>query len=160
MSNNSKDPLRLYLQDSRQLVCHCEHCFSRAIEWIKKPRSPIEVMMENAFIYVRAINYDSPNWEMHLQWPVLGYVADFVLITPEAKFVIECDGHDFHERTKEQARHDRSRDRKMVEAGWLVMRFTGSEIWSNPFACAEQVIDMAMNLEVNAHEAACRAGDQ
>ena len=37
-------------------------------------------------------------------------------LEPEKKMVIECDGHDFHERTKEQAR----RDRKSSSIDWLL----------------------------------------
>lgn len=54
--------------------------------------------------------------------------------------IIECDGHDFHERTKEQAARDRSRDRRASLSGFVVLRFTGSEIWKDPLGCAEQVI--------------------
>ena len=53
--------------------------------------------------------------------------------------VVECDGHDFHERTKEQAARDRARDRELQSSGYLVLRFTGSEIWKSPVGCAEQV---------------------
>lgn len=54
--------------------------------------------------------------------------------------IVECDGHDFHERTKEQARHDRSRDRHFTKLGFRVLRFTGSEIWKDPFACVDEVM--------------------
>lgn len=54
--------------------------------------------------------------------------------------VVECDGHDFHERTKDQAAHDRSNDRAAVQAGYPVLRFTGSEIWRDPWGCAGEVI--------------------
>ncbi len=50
--------------------------------------------------------------------------------------VIEVDGHDYHERTKEQARRDRSRDRQMMMHGWVPLRFTGSEIYRDASACA------------------------
>ena len=59
------------------------------------------------------------------------------------KLVVECDGHDFHERTKEQAAKDRSRDRHLNAAGYDVFRFTGSELWRDPWGCADQVIDWA-----------------
>ncbi len=49
---------------------------------------------------------------------------------------IECDGHDFHERTKEQAQKDKSRDRFFQSVNLPVLRFTGSEIWANPSKCA------------------------
>jgi hypothetical protein len=45
--------------------------------------------------------------------------------------VVELDGHDYHERTKEQARRDRSRDRRMTANGLTFLRFTGSEIHAN-----------------------------
>lgn len=54
--------------------------------------------------------------------------------------VVECDGHDFHEKTKAQAAHDKRRDRALKLAGYEVIRFAGSEIWSNPSGCAEEVI--------------------
>jgi len=60
------------------------------------------------------------------------------------KLVVECDGHEFHERTKEQAAKDRSRDRALSELGYDVFRFTGSEIWRDPFGCAEQVYQWAL----------------
>jgi very-short-patch-repair endonuclease len=58
--------------------------------------------------------------------------------------VVECDGHDFHERTKEQAAKDRSRDRSLSGQGYDVFRFTGSELWRDPWGCADQVYDWAV----------------
>lgn len=43
-------------------------------------------------------------------------------------YVIECDGHDFHEKTKEQAQYDKQRERFLVSQGYKVLRYTGSEI--------------------------------
>jgi len=59
--------------------------------------------------------------------------------------VVECDGHEFHERTKEQAARDRSRDRSSQTKGHKVMRFTGSEIWADAFACAEEALHLFEN---------------
>ena len=60
------------------------------------------------------------------------------------RLVVECDGHDFHERTKEQAAKDRSRDRALNSEGYDVFRFTGSELWRDPWGCAEQVYEWAV----------------
>lgn len=46
--------------------------------------------------------------------------------------IVECDGHDYHERTKEQAARDRSRDREFQAKGYMVFRFTGSELYRSP----------------------------
>lgn len=59
---------------------------------------------------------------------------------PLLKIAIECDGHDFHERTKEQAAHDRARDRYLQAAGLTVLRFTGSEIWRSAEGCRDEII--------------------
>lgn len=67
---------------------------------------------------------------------------DFALMKSpgmEAEIAIECDGHDFHERTKEQAKSDRSRDRAIQARGLKILRFTGSEIHNDPFGCAAEV---------------------
>ncbi|MFQ5745407.1 MAG: endonuclease domain-containing protein [Acidobacteriota bacterium] len=54
--------------------------------------------------------------------------------------IIECDGHEHHERTKEQASRDRARDRMLQSLGYPVYRYTGSDIWRDVFQCAEQAI--------------------
>lgn len=55
--------------------------------------------------------------------------------------LVECDGHDYHERTKDQAKRDKARDRKLQAAGHTVLHFTGSEIWADPLAPAIEVYD-------------------
>lgn len=56
------------------------------------------------------------------------------------KLVIACDGHDFHEKTKEQAKRDKERDRNLKMCGFEVFHYTGSEIWKDPFDCANQAL--------------------
>lgn len=89
--------------------------------------------------------WSEPSAWLWAQAPVGGYRADFVLfVRADAKgkvfrFIIECDGHDFHERTKEQAQRDKSRDRKLSSHGFTVLRFTGSEVYRNARKCAKEV---------------------
>ena len=61
---------------------------------------------------------------------------------------VECDGHDFHERTKEQAQRDKSRDRDIAALGVHVIRFTGSEIWRDPRKCAADVYSIIVDAFV------------
>lgn len=60
-------------------------------------------------------------------------------------YAVECDGHDFHEKTKEQAARDRKRERDLMSVGYKVIRFTGSEIWKNPTFCARQTLQIIDN---------------
>jgi very-short-patch-repair endonuclease len=57
------------------------------------------------------------------------------------RVVVEVDGHDFHDRTKEQASRDRRRDRTLQGRNLPVLRFTGSDIWRDPFGCADEALE-------------------
>ncbi|MBI3838162.1 MAG: DUF559 domain-containing protein [Planctomycetia bacterium] len=54
---------------------------------------------------------------------------------------IELDGHEFHEKTKEQATRDKRRDRAITNSGVTVLHFSGSEIVSQTSKCIREVID-------------------
>lgn len=101
------------------------------------------------------------NWESRRLWMTLSpqqklafgdrnYRADFLVEihsydehyrfrAPFRYIAIELDGHDFHERTKEQAKRDKSRDRMFVQNGITVLRFTGSEIYKDSMAAIADV---------------------
>lgn len=93
--------------------------------------------------------------EIRNQDPVLvqsgkTYIPDFSIpvidVTKQGfsgkMFAIECDGHDFHEKTKEQSTHDRKRERELIAEGYTVIRFSGSEIYQDPSKCASEVFDI------------------
>lgn len=64
----------------------------------------------------------------------------------KASVVVELDGHDYHEKTKQQATRDKKRDRYFQSKGFHVLHFTGSEIWRDPFSCAEEAIMCVFGL--------------
>lgn len=74
------------------------------------------------------------------------YRVDFLIAVRDlmygtAFFAIECDGHDFHEKTKQQAERDKKRDRYLQSRGIAVFRYGGSEIWRDPLAAAVSILD-------------------
>jgi len=89
------------------------------------------------------------------QYEIGNYKADFLITCLGFKntsdgaslrrleIVVECDGHDYHERTKQQASSDKKRDRCMTGLGYTVLRFTGSDIYKDPMKCAEEVYEIA-----------------
>lgn len=130
----------------------------------KQTQSPIEDMMLGALLWLDIDwaglpRFDmlngpkDPSWKgmegpgvifnLAAQADLAGCRVDFLLWFQCGKSVggvaIECDGHAFHERTKEQAARDKDRDRKILLSGFPVMRFTGSEIFRDTGACVEQV---------------------
>ena len=74
-------------------------------------------------------------------------MVSFLFHGAELHLAIECDGHDFHEKTKAQARKDRSRERALTYLGYRVVRFTGSEIVGNARACAAEIMSMVMDFQ-------------
>lgn len=72
------------------------------------------------------------------------FAVDFVVrSTSREPVAIEIDGHDFHEKTKEQVASDKRRERAIVKKGFKLLRFTGSEITRNPRACVADVVELA-----------------
>src|SRR5215467_10594120 len=55
--------------------------------------------------------------------------------------VVECDGHEFHERTVQQASKDRRRDRMLQRRGVPILRFTGTDVVRGRAEFAQETAD-------------------
>lgn len=90
-----------------------------------------------------ARNIKCPSVSFLPQTKIGKYRADIAIVVTllgERLFlVVECDGHEYHEKTKEQAARDKARDRSITAAGWRIFRFTGSEIWKDPIKCGDEI---------------------
>lgn len=64
------------------------------------------------------------------------YIVDFY--NEESNLIIECDGHDFHQKTKKQVVYDNQREYNLKMAGYNIVRFSGSQIYNEPFKCAKE----------------------
>jgi very-short-patch-repair endonuclease len=90
----------------------------------------------------------------------VNYRLDFALFYErswgdgEIKIAIECDGHNFHEKTKEQARRDKSKDRYLQSRGWVIARFTGSEIVEDSASIVDEIEGLARKKDEELHLAA------
>jgi hypothetical protein len=62
------------------------------------------------------------------------------------RIAVELDGHEFHERSKEQVIHRDSRDRALQRAGWQVLHFSGSEVVRFPQRCVFEGLQAAHDL--------------
>lgn len=119
---------------------------------IRECESPIEQMFCVALIEAIHVHecHIAINMQKELVLEGSKIRVDFLLVPYTEddcpQIVIECDGHDYHERTKEQAAKDRSRDRLLRRNGYEVMRFTGSEIYQKPYRCASEVITLFRSL--------------
>lgn len=105
--------------------------------------SPIETMLAVAILRqwqdVEFRTHDAGparGWTLIPQYPWGKYRVDLALRKPDGSLIfIECDGRDFHS-SPEQIERDLAREQLMLNAGYPVVRFTGSEINYSPVACA------------------------
>lgn len=155
-----------------------EYIILPSFEWadnigkIKDIKSPIEKLMYSILLncnngYVNFVSLSDliyPFWfstYINIQYEIGKYNVDFMLETSISnkekpyketnisKIVIECDGHEFHEKTKEQAKNDKSRDRYLVSQGYKVLHYTGSEIYNNFDSIREEITNMVSDDVLN-----------
>lgn len=74
------------------------------------------------------------------------YCADFIIVLEKfvgkcVDVIVECDGHEFHQKTKAQVERDNQREYDIKKMGYDVLRFSGSQIYNNPFKCANDIFD-------------------
>lgn len=107
--------------------------------WGRAPgvRSPIEALFwlaveGPAFARSVSVHYEPPGYEP--------YLPDFELRRDAERLIVELDGHEFHEKTREQAEHDKRRDRWFAAQGHRVIRFTGREVWRDVHACVTEAL--------------------
>ena len=121
--------------DDSEMMDECEP----PTEFVAACGSPLEV------VWLRAFWCFVDSWRpmsIQPQARVGEYFADFLLQNNGGLFAaVEIDGHEFHQKTKEQAERDHRRDREFARRGIFVLRFTGSEVFRDPFGCAVEVVE-------------------
>ncbi|WP_342657117.1 DUF559 domain-containing protein [Sphingomonas sp. NY01] len=152
----------------QHVIDDLEHSFRLAEE---RCESPIEHLFATAMLDPRvAAEYDThvemlfpasgksehchappiPGVYMWQQIAVGPYRIDFLFDYDPGRnlppLIVECDGHDFHEKTKEQAQRDKARDRFLVGRGYRVLRFTGSEIYRDAADVAHQTLQILLGI--------------
>lgn len=141
-----------------------ERLFFRAVMlcgWLGREDHGISLINEHV-----VLGDDPPDWEKRLLWvepqvQLPGWRVDFMFYAWSfgsvwnrgkgrqygkegwRRLIVECDGHDYHEKTKEQAKRDRGRDRWAADNGYDLYRFTGSEIHNDPLGCARKAFSWA-----------------
>lgn len=76
-----------------------------------------------------------------------GYIPDFVIYVNNqlSGYVIEIDGHEWHEKTKEQVRADKEKDRAYLKNGFIPVRFTGSEVYHDVKKCVDDFFEILIS---------------
>lgn len=116
--------------------------------FIDEIKSPIEQIFITAFDYIMSCDnrkniYLLPQAEINIGDKK--YYPDFLFeydpyinnYNTNSKIIIECDGYEFHQKTKEQVQRDNEREYDLKMAGYEILRFSGTQIYKNPIKCAE-----------------------
>ena len=63
-----------------------------------------------------------------------GYILDFAI--PELKIDVECDGCRWHPKGN---KHDRNRNWVLINRGWVILRFTDTQIKNDINNCIAKI---------------------
>lgn len=145
---------RRTLDELQKVAARFIEIISNEIEFCESPIERLLGMWIYFWVMVKGIHEDgcftlNPQHEIKIQTGQVFRVDFCISCKMKGEYislVVECDGHDYHEKTKEQAQKDKNRDRLLKMAGYEVIHFTGSEIWADPSKCAREVISMLKRL--------------
>jgi len=119
------------------------------IEAVKSPIEYIYYLANEIYSYEYTIDTEyicTPQYEINVNNK--NYFADFhyginnegdICTERLLNVLVECDGHDFHQKSKKQVKHDNERQLALQTAGYDVIRFSGTQIYENPFLCVKNV---------------------
>lgn len=157
------------LNDPFYFIEMCETPIERVLGWALKhdrtsERGVVEFMGKKTFEQIEEQTLNLQGFErmrlfctISCQAQVGPYRCDFICSVrtwdhkkAPIRLVVECDGHDFHEKTKEQVARDKQRERYLTSDGCHILRFSGSEIWRDPLKCARSVYDTLDGLHSRA----------
>lgn len=111
--------------------------------------SPIEIILSIALnIITEGKLYFEP--QVEIQTKNKKYIVDFYIesdscinkfIKKDFKLIIECDGYNFHQKTKKQVDYDNQREYDLKMEKYEILRFSGSKIYNEPIKCAEEILE-------------------
>lgn len=95
-----------------------------------------------------AHRYDLPPLELqHEVWHAGRFIARIDAAYPDRKIAIEVDGYEGH-ASPEAFQRDRTRQNRLVNLGWTVLRFTWHDVVHRPTLVASAISDAVNRLDV------------
>ncbi len=140
--------------DRNRDCCDCDLKMKECYRCCKVCESPLEQKLLKALVRNNIktelqLRINKDNTIAHFPDPVdpskILTIPDFYVETEDKKICIYTDGHTYHERTEYQAVRDRSIDRELQNLGYVVLRYTTSEVNQKLDETVEN-IKKAMNM--------------
>lgn len=140
LGNKADDDMRL---DEALIGCESpiEQLLALELEWIRLK----EIYSFNPFVDVIDIEKQKEIVCGDKKYRVDFFIPVLYKNQEGISFIVECDGHEFHQKTKEQVEKDNTRMRDLQKAGYEIIRFSGTEIWHRPYKCALEVRNIILS---------------
>jgi hypothetical protein len=121
-------------------------------EFLDECESPIEIMLGMSieiYLELHSLRFAITSQE---EVKINGhkYRPDFRIsyidkLQKERFLYVDCDGHDFHERTKQQVAYQNNRDFDMKFENIELLHFSGFQIHNDDIQCAKKVYEYIIN---------------
>lgn len=129
-------------------VSYCNYSVSGAFH-TEDCKSPIEQMLAVALnVYSERYPFDFECQRSIRTSNGEHYYADFAILKFDDEddygkvvVLVECDGHEFHEKTKAQVARRNKRDYNLKADGYDILHYSGSQIYDDPFKCAKEIYE-------------------
>jgi len=139
--------LRIFV-DCIGLPTECESPIEQIL-WLALNIYSLETENHYVFLEQSEVNANGNNYRVDFLY-CEDYMDD---IKNPFYLAIECDGHEFHEKTKQQVDRRNKRDMDLKMEGIDVLHFSGSKIYKEPFSCAEEICNyIAKKIEERKNE--------
>lgn len=150
----SDTKLNLTPEVEEQIKSNLNIGFSQLKESLIDCESPIEQMLsiELKNLHLENSIYFNPNLEIvgfekqcEIECGENKYRVDFLIPVIFYKniyrcYIVECDGYEFHQKTKEQVENDYIRQRNIEMKGYRIIKFTGSEVFKDANNCVTEIL--------------------
>lgn len=118
------------------------HEMYQSSEWKTKVCKPLQKLAVNQpetnIEKIMRLALEGEGISFEAQKPVKYYVLDFAIETDNIKLDIEVDGTHWHQKP-ERIKRDKNRDKDLQKAGWVVLRFSDTEIKNNIDKCINEI---------------------
>lgn len=150
----SNTKLNLTPEVEEQINSNLNISFSQLKESLIECESPIEQILsiELKNFHLENSIYFNPNLEIvgyenqrEIECGENKYRVDFLIPVIFYKkiyrcYIVECDGYEFHQKTKEQVQNDYIRQRNIEMSGYRIIKFTGSEVFKDANNCVTEIL--------------------
>ena len=111
--------------------------------------SPIEqILCVALYIKTKGTLYFEPQMEINCgkktYYADIGIYGDEIVnsyLNDNFVLIIECDGYEFHQKTKKQVEYDNKREYDIKLLGYDILRFSGSEIYNDVDECVIKILN-------------------